>query len=50
MSMVEDIYRDEALRMFVNDHNIEVDVDAKVKVTEDGAWVQAWVWIYNDED
>ncbi len=44
-------YRDaaEGLRRFGTD-DVEVDVDAEVSTGEDdGAWVQAWVWVHNSE-
>jgi hypothetical protein len=30
--------------------DIEVDDDAAVSVADDGAWVQAWVWVPNIQD
>lgn len=31
------------------DDNLEVDDDARTSVADNGVWVQAWVWISNDE-
>jgi hypothetical protein len=30
-----------------SDDNIAVDDDAKLSRTDDGVWVQAWVWVDN---
>lgn len=32
-----------------SDDNIEIDPDAKLSVGEDGIWVQAWVFMRNEE-
>ena len=34
---------------FWSDDDLEIDVDAAVSVGDIGAWVQAWVWVSNDE-
>ena len=31
------------------DNEIEIDADATVSESNDGAWVQAWVWVADDE-
>jgi hypothetical protein len=28
--------------------DIEIDTDASLSYGDDGVWVQAWVWVYND--
>ena len=30
--------------------DINIDDDANVSPTESGVWVQAWVWLHNEED
>ena len=32
-----------------NTNDIEVDDNAKLSGSEDGAWVQAWVWISKED-
>jgi hypothetical protein len=32
------------------DADIEVDDDASVSPSEEGTWVQAWVWVPMDDD
>lgn len=40
-------YRQCALGKYAEGSNdtIEVDEDAKISIGDEGAWVQAWVWI-----
>jgi hypothetical protein len=33
-----------------SDDDIEIDDDAKLSETENGTWVQAWVWVPKDAD
>ena len=33
-----------------SDDNIEIDDDAKFSRGDDGCWVQAWVWVRDEED
>tara|TARA_R100001510_G_C7480164_1_gene92496 strand:- start:344 stop:481 length:138 start_codon:yes stop_codon:yes gene_type:complete len=33
-----------ARKLYVCD-NIEIDVDPKTSTTDEGVWVQAWVWV-----
>ena len=42
-------YREEA-RIDYKCENIVVDTDALVDRTEEGAWVQVWVWIAEEEE
>lgn len=37
-----------ARRKYASD-TIEIDEDAKVSVADTGVWVQAWVWLPNEE-
>tara|TARA_R110000824_G_scaffold217366_1_gene403875 strand:- start:797 stop:973 length:177 start_codon:yes stop_codon:yes gene_type:complete len=39
---------DRARNQFACD-DIEIDNDAKVSESSDGVWVQAWVWLDNEE-
>jgi hypothetical protein len=39
----------EAARNIYQNDDIEIDDDAKLSETDDGAWVSAWVWV-NDEE
>jgi hypothetical protein len=34
---------------YCSDNNIEIDDDAGFSVAEDGVWVQAWVWLHNEQ-
>jgi hypothetical protein len=43
-----DDWIDRARNQFACD-DIEIDNDAKVSKSSDGAWVQAWVWLDNEE-
>jgi len=36
-------------RAMYQENDIEIDDDAKISVAEGGAWVQAWVWIPEEE-
>jgi hypothetical protein len=42
------VYRDAATRVWAND-DLQIDADAKVSASDDGAWVSAWVWVSNEE-
>lgn len=49
-----DKYRAAAKRLWADDGSIEIDDDAKVSRADDpeaeaGAYVQAWVWVGNDD-
>lgn len=44
---------DRARQMYANcghSDDIEIDSNAQVSETDDGTWVQAWVWVPNEED
>ena len=46
-----DEYREAAKQKHIHDEgNIEVDDGAVVSIGEDGAYVQAWTWIENEEE
>lgn len=30
--------------------DVEIDDDAQLSETDDGTWVQAWVWVYREEN
>ena len=36
-------------RALYQEDDIEIDDDALVSRAEDGFWVQAWVWVGNDD-
>jgi len=38
-----------ARELYANDDDIEVDGGAQVSETDDGVWVQAWVFVGNDQ-
>jgi len=33
-----------------SDHDIEIDEDAAISDADNGTWVQAWVWIFDDDE
>ena len=39
-----------ALAIHENGDELEIDEDALASRTEDGTWVQAWVWVPKDEE
>ena len=41
-------YRQLAIELWCDDE-LEIDPAATVSAGEGGAWVQAWVWVSNDE-
>lgn len=42
-------YVSAAIRLFNDEGTIEIDANAKVsRSDEDGAYVEAWVWVPND--
>ena len=45
----EEAYIATADRLWSQDGLVEVDTDAVVSVCEEGAYVQAWVWVPNSE-
>lgn len=46
---LKEAYRQAASARYERDGYLEIDHDAKVSLGDDpGAYVQAWVWIYND--
>ena len=47
----EQQYRDAATRIYATTtDDIEVDADATVSTgCDEGAWVQAWVWVYDSQ-
>lgn len=38
-----------AARDLYGTDDIEIDDDAKLSTTDDGVWVQAWVWVHNED-
>ncbi|WP_234265166.1 hypothetical protein [Hydrogenophaga sp. NFH-34] len=38
-----------ARRAYCDDDDIQIDEDAEVSETDDGAWVSAWVWVSTEE-
>ncbi len=42
------LYREAASVSWGND-KLQIDVDAAVSPSAAGAWVQAWVWVNNEE-
>lgn len=45
MPWTDDDIRKAAKAQYHEDGSVEIDDDAKVSVVEDGAYVQAWVWV-----
>ena len=43
-------YIKQARKFYGSTNEIEVDPNAKVSGSEDGAWVQAWVWVDAPEE
>jgi hypothetical protein len=44
-------FRSRAKELYCEDGEIEVDGDARVSIgAEDGAYVQAWVWVSSKEE
>lgn len=54
MSKAEELAREKAIRDAARDiyesDDIQIDADAVVSESEDGAFVQAWVWVDLGED
>ena len=49
-TLTDDQYRDAAKRMYHEEGKTEIDDGATVSVSEDGgAYVQAWVWVYDSD-
>lgn len=46
----DDDIRDRARELHERDGELEIDIDAEVKSYEDGAYVQAWVWVPFEEE
>lgn len=46
---LKDTYRGRARDEYASDE-IEIDDDAKVSVGDDGAFVQAWVWVRREDE
>jgi hypothetical protein len=42
-------YRDAAGRMYLTDDDIEIELSGTLSVADDGAWVQAWIWVPDSE-
>jgi len=48
--MTDEQYREAARKQYGKDGQLEIDGDAEVSRGDDpGAYVQAWVWVENDE-
>ena len=45
----EDRYRSQAMEEYCGD-DLQIDKDAAVSSSEDGAWVAAWVWVQAEEE
>jgi hypothetical protein len=47
----EDAYRRRARERYVgySDHDVEIDENAAVSMSDDGAFVAAWVWVPREE-
>ena len=55
MTMTDDEYREAARKEYQREGEIEIDDEAEVSRAnevggDDGAYVQAWVWVANEED
>jgi hypothetical protein len=42
-------YRAAAIQRYAEEGTVEIDENAKISRAEDGAYVQAWVWVHDDE-
>jgi hypothetical protein len=42
-------YRGRAREMYQEEGRVEVDAEARVSASNDGAYVQAWVWVPSEE-
>lgn len=51
MAVTDDQYREAAKDLYDDNTDIEVDSDAATSRSAEsgGAWVQAWVWVSNEE-
>jgi hypothetical protein len=49
MSILDSVYRGAARHRVEFDDDVQVEADAKVSAADDGAWVQAWLWVSDDE-
>ena len=38
-------YLAQAMKQVVGETEIEIDADANVSLSPDGAWVAAWIWV-----
>lgn len=47
--IAKDEYRNRARQEFAGD-DLQIDFDAQVRLSDNGAWVQAWVYVYNEEE
>lgn len=51
MTYTDDIYRAKAREKYGREGEIEIDDNAVISRGDDkGAYVQAWVWVYEDAD
>lgn len=48
--MTEERARDKAKREYEEEGRVEIDLKAPVSRGDNGYYVQAWVWVYDDED
>jgi hypothetical protein len=47
----EEWFRNRAKELYYDEGQLEVDDNAPVSIgDDDGAYVQAWVWVYREED
>ena len=44
-----DDFVEAAEEMHAKDGQLEIDSDASVSLTEDGCYVEAWVWVSNED-
>lgn len=49
MGKTNNEYIEKAKELYAIPGELDVDDDAEVSVTEDGAWVAAWVFIGNED-
>lgn len=43
------VYTEAAKRSVADYDNIEVDESPEISIADGGAWVQAWIWVSEDE-
>ena len=50
MTMTDEQYRAKAKEKYEDEGTIEIDESALVSTGDCGAYVQAWVWVYDEKE